>query len=378
MARTKVEKTPFAGDLNDPDGLGVWAKRFLEYERVRNYAAATVNTTEQHLKQFVEWAFDRGVYRPAEVTKPMLEAHQRWLFYFRKKNGRPLGYSTQRHRLTLIKGFFRWLTRSNVTLSNPASELEMPRVERRLPKAILNEREMTKVLAQPDLTEPLGVRDRAMMEVLYSTGVRRAELASLLLFDLDRERGTLTIRLGKNKTDRTVPIGDRAIQWVDRYLDEVRPRHVVPPDAGVIFLTEQGEKISLSHITETMRQYIEAAEVGKHGAVHIFRHSMATALLEGGADIRAIQEMLGHRKLETTEIYTRVSIKHLKAVHDVCHPTGKIAGEERAKSAAADANATPRTSEQAAELLAELEKEAGEDEPAAAAERAARARLEAR
>lgn len=356
MARTKAEPKPFAGDANDPEGMVVWVRRYLEHERVRNYSAVTVRTTEQHLKLFVEWAFDRGVHRPAEVTKPILEAHQKWLFYFRKKNGKPLGYSTQRHRLTLIKGFFRWLARSNVILSNPASELEMPRAERRLPRAILNEREMQKVLAQPDLTEPLGVRDRAMMEVLYSTGVRRGELASLLLFDLDRERGTLTVRLGKNKTDRTVPIGARAIAWVDRYLDEVRPKHVVPPDAGVIFLTEQGERLSLGHVTELMRDYIDAAEVGKRGAVHIFRHSMATALLEGGADIRAIQEMLGHRKLETTEIYTRVSIQRLKAVHDVCHPLGKVASERRAARPQSAANEAT-----AAELLAALDAEEADE-----------------
>ena len=180
------------------------------------------------------------------------------------------------------------------------------------------------VLALPDLGDPIGLRDWAMMEVLYSTGIRRAELAALRLPDLDVERGTLTVRLGKGKKDRVVPIGERALMWVGRYLDEVRPSLVVPPDRAALFLDKRGASVGLARLTQLMRRYIGRAGLGKTGACHIFRHTMATLMLERGADVRLIQEILGHEELSTTEIYTRVSIGHLKAVHDRTHPGAKL------------------------------------------------------
>lgn len=352
-------KKPFPGNLNDPEGLAVWVKRFLEYQRVRHYGQTTIRATEGHLRIFIEWAGERGLHRPTEVTKPMLEAHQRWLFYYRKPSGKPLTYATQRHRLQLLKGFFRWLARENVILWNPASEIEMPRLERRLPKAILSEREVEMVFAQPDLSDPLGLRDRVMMEVLYSTGVRRAELARLSLYDVDAERGTLTVRLGKGRKDRTIPIGERALHWLARYVDEVRPALVVLPDSGTTFLTEKGDPVGLEALSMLMRRYINKAKIGKDGSVHIFRHSMATHLLDAGADIRAIQEMLGHVKLTTTQIYTQVSIQRLKLVHDTCHPAAKLNPSRPAEPAAA----SEESSAEAAELIDALGSEDDDDAP---------------
>ncbi|MBK6520192.1 MAG: tyrosine-type recombinase/integrase [Polyangiaceae bacterium] len=225
----------------------------------------------------------------------MIEAHQRWLFHYRKAGGKPPSFRTQRQRLQLIKGLFRWLTRENVLAWNPTAEMDMPRIEHRLPKSILSEQEVERVLAQPDLTDALGLRDRAMMELLYSCGLRRGELCRLALYDVDAERKTLTVRLGKGRKDRTIPIGERALFWLARYVDEVRPSLVLPPDDGLAFLTERGEGISLAHLSILMRGYIRRAKTGKDGAVHIFRHSMATHLLDAGADIRAIQELLGPR-----------------------------------------------------------------------------------
>ena len=294
MARTRVErkKPPcksLPGDLNDPEGVPVWVKRYLEHLRVRNYSEATVHTTERGLRLFLGWAVDRGIARPSEITKPMIEAHQRWLFHYRKAGGKPLSFRTQRQRLQLIKGLFRWLTRENVLAWNPTAEMDMPRIEHRLPKSILSEQEVERVLAQPDLTDALGLRDRAMMELLYSCGLRRGELCRLALYDVDAERKTLTVRLGKGRKDRTIPIGERALFWLARYVDEVRPSLVLPPDDGLAFLTERGEGISLAHLSILMRGYIRQAKTGKDGAVHIFRHSMATHLLDAGADIRAIR-----------------------------------------------------------------------------------------
>jgi len=159
-----------------------------------------------------------------------------------------------------------------------------------------------------------------MLEVLYSTGIRRAELAHLELFDLDAERHTLLVRQGKGKKDRMVPIGERAITWIDRYLADARPKLAGAPDDGVLFLTVDGTGFTPGRLTQLARRHVNAAKLGKSGACHLFRHTMATLMLEGGADIRYIQAILGHVRLETTEIYTRVSIRQLQAIHAACHP----------------------------------------------------------
>jgi len=180
------------------------------------------------------------------------------------------------------------------------------------------------VLAMPDVREPLGLRDRAILETLYSTGMRRTELIRFGVFDLDQERGTVMIRQGKGKKDRMVPIGERAVRWIDKYAGEVRRELVLAPDDGVLFLTQEGEPLSTVRLSQLVRDYVRRAEVGKTGACHLFRHTMATAMLENGADIRYIQEMLGHAELSTTQIYTQVSIRRLKAVHTLTHPSAKL------------------------------------------------------
>jgi integrase/recombinase XerD len=358
-AAKRVRKRPLH-DLpsTDPNGLVVWARRYSERLRVKAYSDKTIDTTEVSLELFIRWAEDRGLGRPTEITKPILESYQRHLFYFRRPSGKPLTYATQRQRMQYVRGFFRWLTRENVILSNPASDLELPRPERRLPKAVFSEREVERVLALPDVGEVLGLRDRTMMEVLYATGIRRAELAALALYDVDAERGALSIRLGKGKKDRIVPIGERALAWIARYLDAARPELVMPPDEGVLFLSEKGEKLDLTNLTFLMARYIARARLGKKGACHVFRHTMATLMLEGGADIRVIQEILGHSNLTTTQLYTRLSIAHLKTVYDVAHPAAKLAAAARSKPVEASAAEAAPTAD---ELLAALEHEAREE-----------------
>uniref|UniRef100_UPI003F958530 tyrosine-type recombinase/integrase n=1 Tax=Mycobacterium sp. TaxID=1785 RepID=UPI003F958530 len=137
---------------------------------------------------------------------------------------------------------------------------------------------------------------------------------------LDLERATVTIRQGKGKKDRIIPLGDRAAAWVRKYLDESRPQLASEPDDKVVFLSNAGEPFSLDYLTEVARGYVEAAGIGKQGACHLFRHTMATLMLEGGADIRFIQAMLGHADLKTTQIYTHVAIRQLQEIHRATHP----------------------------------------------------------
>jgi integrase/recombinase XerD len=335
----KGETKGFLGDEGAPSEMVLAVRGFLEHQKVRNYSAVGMVSTESALRAFADWSFERNLMRPSQITKPILESYQRWVFYYRKHNGKPLTFAAQRARLQKVRVFFKWLARTDAISSNPASELELPRVERRLPRAVLSEREIEKLMRLPEVDTVIGLRDRAMMEVFYSTGMRRHELAGLGIYDVDREGGTVVVRLGKGKRDRTVPIGERALSWVEKYLRDARPMLMVPPDEQVMFLSAQGGPIQMAQLTQRMRDYVIAAKVGKTGACHVFRHTMATLMLEGGADVRHIQEILGHAETSTTAIYTRVSIRHLKQVHEATHPGAKLAKTRGVSRAKADVEA---------------------------------------
>ena len=223
--------------------------------------------------------------------------------------------------LCSVKYFFRWLTRQHVTLFNPAAEIELPRCPRRLPRDILTAAEMEAVLAQPDVQTAVGVRDRAILETLYSTGIRRKELANLTIYDLDPARQTLMVREGKNRRDRVLPVGQRALAWIQKYLTDARPGCVMEPDEGFLFLTVDGGPFRLLKLLSgIVAKYMAAAQLTKKGGCHIFRHTMATLMLENGAAIRFIQEMLGHAVLASTQVYTHVSISQLQKIHQATHP----------------------------------------------------------
>ena len=180
--------------------------------------------------------------------------------------------------------------------------------------------ETERVLDMPDVETQLGLRDRAILETLYSTGMRRMELLGLRIHDLDEERGTLFIQQGKGKKDRIAPIGERALQWIERYVVEVRPHWLFEAGQQTLFLTREGMPISPSRLTQIVGSYVAASDISKEGSCHLFRHTAATLMLENGADIRYIQALLGHARLETTEVYTQVSIRRLKEVHSMTHP----------------------------------------------------------
>ncbi|QBR00417.1 site-specific tyrosine recombinase XerC [Paraburkholderia pallida] len=295
-------------------------KRHLEWLLTRNYSVESIRLKEGYLRQFIQWCDERGVGRPQEVTRAVLERYQRHLYLYRKKDGQPLSGYAQHQRLTPIRVWFRWLVRQHRILSNPAADLEMPRIEQRLPRHILSVPEAEQILAVPDVTSAMGLRDRAILETLYSTGIRRLELVSLEVHDIDHERGTLMVREGKGKRDRMVPVGDRALAWIRKYLDEVRPQLMLGDDNPALFLSIQGEAIGATPLGHLVREYIRRSGLQKSGACHLFRHTMATLMLENGADVRFVQAMLGHADLKTTQVYTHVAIRALKEIHTATHP----------------------------------------------------------
>lgn len=319
-------------DRSAPDALALWRDGYLESLASRNYSEGSLQGRRDALKVFLLWAAERELTRASQITRPILESFQRWLWRYTKANGQRLGWSTQRNRLGIIKDFFRWMTRQNVLLHNPASELELPRMEKRLPQEVLSLAEVEKLLAVPDVTDPLGVRDRAMLELFYSTGLRRTELCRLELSDLNTERRTIHVRQGKGKKDRMVPVGLRAIDWLDRYLKEVRPRLCLDTRTPALFLTGYGEAFNPDVLSRMVSGWLKQAGLKRQGCCHVLRHSCATHMLENGADIRFIQQLLGHEKLDTTAIYTEVSIKQLQEVHARCHPSSKLPEPEKLPS----------------------------------------------
>jgi integrase/recombinase XerD len=325
MARKKRRPSAPKPDPYPIDGsaMAPYLARFLEASAAKGLSPRTVEIRDRMLRQFLFWCRERSLDRPQDVTRPILERYRRHLYHHRKKSGEPLSFATQQQRLLPVKAFFQWLARENMILSNPASEMELPRVHRRLPQHILTAEEVERVLAQTALHGELGIRDRAILETFYSTGIRRSELAHLRLYDVDTRNGTLMVRQGKGQKDRMVPLGARAARWIDRYVEAVRPSLVVEPDPGWLFVHEYGEPFAKSRLTDLVKRYIERAGVEKPGACHLFRHTMATLMLDAGADIRHIQAILGHSQLSTTEIYTQVSIAKLKAVHALTHPAGR-------------------------------------------------------
>lgn len=302
------------------NGLHPYMLTFLEWGKVNNHSEDTLTRRTMALKKFIHWCSERDLQQPQEITKPILERYQRHLYYYRKDNGQPLTFGSQLAMLTPIKSFFKWLTQQNYLLYNPASELELPKKPRRLPKTILCIDDVLHIIEQANIKTDEGIRDRAIMEVLYSTGIRRAEVTHLTLYDIDTKRKTLMVREGKYQKDRLLPIGERALKWIERYRLDVRDHYVTGHDNGVLFLTDTGEPFKRGTLSNRIKRYIIKAGLDVQGSCHLFRHAMATHMLENGADIRYIQTMLGHADLSTTQIYTQVSIEKLKQIHAATHP----------------------------------------------------------
>ncbi|ODS22419.1 recombinase XerD [Candidatus Endobugula sertula] len=318
--RGTTTELPVIGNPNDPHSLYHWMHRFLQYQAERHYSQRTIQNRENYLRYFIQWCDERGLNRPNEVTKPILESYQRYLYHYRKKNGEPLSVMSQNGRMIPIRALFKWLARNNHLLYNPASDLELPRAEKRLPQAVLTQDEAETILSLPDTSTSLGIRDRAILETFYSTGMRRLELTTLKWSAIDYERGTIFISQGKGHKDRMVPIGDRALKWIYSYQYQARSELTLGRDDGTLFVTKLGDAFHANAMSKLVREYVQQADIGKKGSCHLFRHTCATLMLEGGADVRYIQALLGHAKLETTEIYTQVSIKQLKDVHTMSHP----------------------------------------------------------
>ncbi|MDW8470115.1 MAG: site-specific tyrosine recombinase XerD [Burkholderiales bacterium] len=228
--------------------------------------------------------------------------------------------SSAARRLASLRRFYRWCVRERILAADPTLALEAPKRAPRFPRT-LSEADVEALLAAPDTGTALGLRDRAMLEVLYACGLRVSELVHLRTFEVDLEAGVLRV-LGKGGRERLVPLGEEAVEWTRRYLVEARPRLLARKVSEALFVTARGAPMTRQAFWRNLRRYGARAIPGKRLSPHVLRHAFATHLLNHGADLRAVQMLLGHADISTTQIYTHVARERLKALHEKHHPRG--------------------------------------------------------
>jgi integrase/recombinase XerD len=287
----------------------------------RGQATLTIELKRIHLSRFLHWAWADGITAIDQLTSPLLERFRQAVFQTRKRDGRPLALSTQHQRLVPLRSFCRWLVKCRYLGEDPALEFELPRVPLPLPAHVPTPRQVEHLIVSCDTGTRSGLRDRAALELFYSSGLRRQELASLTLLDLDLDSGVAFVRLGKGGKSRYVPVGRRAIHWLRRYLQEVRPLLVASDASETVFLGDSGQPYVRHRLSDLVRRRMTRAGLTQRGACHLLRHAMATHMLHNGADVRHLQAILGHVDLATTARYTHVSIRDLQRVHARTHPS---------------------------------------------------------
>ena len=286
------------------------------------FAPSTAANYSRSVEALLAWLDARGIGL-AEVRSEDLEAYQRELFTRRKKDGKPHSLGWQANQITAVKSLFRFLYKRLLILRDPAASLECPRMEKRLPRSILSKDEVRRLLAAVRVRSPRDLRDRAILEILYATGIRYSELAKLTPYDVDTEDRILRVIQGKRRKDRHVPLTTAAARAIEAYLVNGRPQLVSGGKAPYLFLSDKGGLLHDAILNGRIRMWAKKAGIKKHVTCHTFRHTVATHLLRARADIRHIQALLGHASLATTERYTRVEISDLKRVIARAHPRGR-------------------------------------------------------
>jgi len=295
-------------------------KRYFNDLRMHNWAESTVHRRTYSLGLFLRWASERGIESVTELTPELIEAYRRHLYEHRaRRTDKPLRFATQASYLNAVKHWCGWLVEHGWLEIDPSITIKLPKEEHRLPAAYLTLAEVEGVINSIDLSTDIGIRDRSIFETFYSTAMRRMELVNLQLDDLDCDRGLIMIRQGKGRKDRVVPIGKRAIGWLEKYLYESRPR-LLREASETVYLTRFGNTFNPVSLAQLVRHYLDANGISRRGACHMLRHTTATLMMEGGADLRSLQTLLGHESLNTTQIYTHVTIDRLREVHAKTHP----------------------------------------------------------
>jgi integrase/recombinase XerD len=296
-------------------------KLFEDHCLVR-FAESTAHGYVRAVKSFLDWLRDRRIPL-VDVRTADIEAYQADVCALRKKDGTPYSVDLQVHRLSSVKTLFRFLYQRGYVLTDASAPVEYPRREMRLPRGVLTREETRKLVEAPDTSTPLGLRDRAILETFYGTGIRAGELAKLKCTDVDTEDKVLRVLLGKGAKDRNVPLTRAAAEAIEAYLLHGRPKIRGAVKSPWLFLALRGGRMYPDLLNGVVQAAAKKTGLEKHATCHTLRHSVATHLLKGGADIRHIQKLLGHRSLQSTERYTHVEISDLSKVLRRAHPRGR-------------------------------------------------------
>lgn len=285
---------------------------YLQYVRVeRGLATNTITSYRQDLTKYLTYL------KQQKITATTV-SHFEILNYLTYLNQRGSSQNSIIHMVTSLRKFYQYLIQVHVITSNPMEKVVMPKKKQHLPD-VLSVADVELILATPDVKTPLGIRNRAMLEMMYATGLRVSEIVNLKISDLHFELGLLQT-LGKGDKERVVPIGDLAIEWVARYYHNVRPTQLKGNESVYLFLNDHGHQLTRQGIWKIIKQIVRQAGITKDVSPHTLRHSFATHILENGADLRIVQELLGHADISTTQIYTHITNERARAVFNKAHP----------------------------------------------------------
>lgn len=289
-----------------------WIDRFLHYLAVeRGLAENTLASYHHDLQQFASFLSERKAGVESTTAALIVD----YLEGLERKGRKPATIS--RHLATL-KSFYHFLLRERVINQDPTADLESPRLSRRLPR-VLSVDEVEFLLGQPHTGRPAGLRDKAMLELIYATGLRVSELVSLNVGQVNLEMGVVRC-LGKGQRERMVPMGSIAAYWLRRYLEQARPQMIRSSEDEALFVNHQGQRLTRQGFWKILKKYARQARLDAGITPHTLRHSFATHLLENGADLRVVQELLGHADISTTQVYTHLTRRHLREVYQRTHP----------------------------------------------------------
>jgi integrase/recombinase XerD len=301
------------------------ASDYLKHLQSIGRAFYTRKNCKSCLRDFARFLENEQVHAVEDLTQEVLEEYQQDLAFRISNRGSLLNQRSQEKLLLTALSFARYLKEKDYLVSDPGEHIKRPRQARRLPKIILSPAEVRKLLKTPDTQTPLGYRNRVMLEILYDTAMRRSELSNLKINDLDLQSGYAVIRAGKGDKDRVVPLSKRVCELVQNYLLFIRPTLLQSAeDQGHLILNYTGHSMDPNSVWRTVHNCVRESGIKKNISTHTFRHTCATHMLRNGAPIRHVQEMLGHASLESTQLYTHVTINDLKAVHSKYHPSERI------------------------------------------------------
>jgi len=295
---------------------------FKEHLKIKNYSPQTIATYSENLPGLLAHLKEQGITDVKRVSRDHLQGYQITLMeYTSARTNNKYTTATITVKVRATKRFFKYLEDSGTILIDPAEHIKEPKKETHLPRTILTEDEVRKILEEPRLDTINGLRARAVLEVFYSTGIRLEELMNLTIFDCDLQGGLLRVNKGKFAKDRVVPLGRHAVKFLKEYITRIRPGQTKNNKAlHSLFVSRFSEPLSKQVIEFMVRDYARKAGIKKKVTPHTFRHTFATELVRNGADITAVRKMLGHSYLSATNIYTHVAGREVKKTHSMSHP----------------------------------------------------------